>query len=80
MKVKRTTVIAGMVATMIPWMMMMTVRMVMMMKTTMMIGRTSLQVIAHIHYFPVQWRGSAHTYQVKDTARTSAASQYTPGL
>ena len=23
-----------------------------------------LQVIAHIHYFPVQWRGQAHTYSV----------------
>ena len=22
------------------------------------------QVIAHIHYFPQQWRGQAHTYQV----------------
>ena len=24
----------------------------------------SMQVIAHIHYFPVQWRGQAHTYSV----------------
>ena len=23
-----------------------------------------LQVIAHIHYFPVQWKGKAHSYKV----------------
>jgi len=26
--------------------------------------KTLTQVIAHIHYFPQQWRGQAHTYQV----------------
>merc|ERR1719392_304843 len=26
--------------------------------------KTLTQVIAHIHYFPVQWRGQAHTYSV----------------
>jgi len=26
--------------------------------------KTLTQVIGNIHYFPVQWRGSAHTYQV----------------
>jgi len=26
--------------------------------------KTLTQVIAHIHYFPLQWRGQAHTYQV----------------
>ena len=23
-----------------------------------------MQVIAHIHYFPVQWKGKAHSYKV----------------
>ena len=23
-----------------------------------------LQVIAHIHYFPIQWKGQAHAYKV----------------
>ena len=26
--------------------------------------RTLTQVIAHIHYFPVQWKGGAHSYKV----------------
>jgi hypothetical protein len=27
--------------------------------------KTLTQVISHIHYFPVDWKGQAHTYKVR---------------
>ena len=30
------------------------------------------QVIAHIHYFPLQWRGQAHTYQVPELPQSNS--------